>query len=190
MEDNDQKPGLSICIILGVGEYSKIKTNTTIRVGKLSEPIAEKTHLGWTITSPSKDCNVTSMMSSRNSIYHDQLCRLDVLGTEDSPAGDHINVYQKFNDQVECKVDRSYETALQWKPRHPALHSNNNGSLSRLNNLIRKIQKQPKEFEPYDQIIQAQLSEGIIRKALKEVKGTKFYLPHKSVVRQKHRVPK
>ena len=92
MEDNDQKPGLSICIILGVGEYSKIKTNTTIRVGKQSEPIAEKTDLGWTITSPSKDCNVTSMMSSRNSIYHDQLWRPDVLGTEDSPTGDHINV--------------------------------------------------------------------------------------------------
>ena len=92
MEDNDQKPGLSICIILGVGEYSKIKTNTTIRVGKQSEPIAEKTDLGWTITSPSKDCNVTSMMSSRNSIYHDQLWRPDVLGTEDSPTGYHINV--------------------------------------------------------------------------------------------------
>ena len=88
------------------------------------------------------------------------------------------------------QIDRSYETALLWKPRHPALHSNKNGSLSRLNNLIRNLQKQPKEFEPYDQIIQSQLSEGVISKALEEVKGTKFYLPHKPVVRQKHRVPK
>ena len=55
MEDNDQKPGLPIHVILGVGEYSKIKTKTMIKLGKQNEPIAEKPD--WTITPPGKDRN-------------------------------------------------------------------------------------------------------------------------------------
>ena len=114
-----------------------------IKVGKQKEPIAEKIHLGWAITSPGKDPDNTSMMWTRNSMCdHDQLCR----------------------------------------PRHPPLHNNKNGSLSRLGNLIKKLRNQSKEFEQYDQIIQ--LSDGIIEKAPKEVKGTEFYIPHKPVVRE------
>ena len=80
---------LPIHIILEDEGYSKIKINTVIRVGKQREPIAEKIHLGWTITSFGKVHDVTSMMLTRNSVFeYDQLCRLDVLGTEDSPKGD------------------------------------------------------------------------------------------------------
>ena len=46
MKDNDQKSERSNHIMLGVGKYSKIKTNTVKRVGKQSESIAERTHLG------------------------------------------------------------------------------------------------------------------------------------------------
>ena len=156
-----------------------------IKVGKQNEPIAERTHLGWEITSPGKDRDVTSMMLTRNSLCdHDQLCRLDVLGIEDSPTGDQIYVYQEVQDQLKCKADGSYETSLLWKPGHSPLDNNKNGSLSRLSNLIRKLRKHPKEFEHYNQIIQTQLSEGIIEKAPKEVKGTEFYIPNKPVVRE------
>ena len=44
-------------------------------------------------------------------------------------------------------ADGSYKTALLWKPGHPPLDMNKNGILSILNKLIRKFQKQPKEFE-------------------------------------------
>ena len=115
---------------------------------------------------------------------HDQLCRLDVLGIEDSPTGDQMYVYQEFEDQLKRKTGGSYETSLLWKPGHPPFHNNKNGILSRLGNLIRKLRKQPKEFEQYYPIIQTQLSEGIIEKAPKKVKGTKFYFPHKPVMRE------
>ena len=68
MEDIDQKPELPIHVILGVGECSKIKTKKMIKVRKQNEPIAEKTHLGWTITFPGKDHDVTSMILARNSM--------------------------------------------------------------------------------------------------------------------------
>ena len=132
MEDNDQKPGLPIHVILGVGEYSKIKTKTMIKLGKQNESIAEKTQPDWTITSPGKDRDVASMILTWNSMSdHDQLCRLNVLGIEDRPTGDQMYIYQEFQDQLKQK----------------------NGNISRLGNLIRKPRKQPKEFEQYNPII-------------------------------------
>ena len=96
MEDNGKK---LIHVIFGVGEYSKIKTKTIIKVGKQNEPIAEKIHLGWAITYPGKDRDVSRIMLTRNSIFdHDQLGRLDVVGIEDSPTGDQMYVYQEFQD--------------------------------------------------------------------------------------------
>ena len=108
---------------------------------------------------------------------HDQLCRFDVLGIEDSPAEDQMYVYQELQDQLKRKADGSYETSLLWKPGHQPLRDNKNGRLSRLGNLIRKPQMQPKEFEQYLQIIKTQLSDRIIEKATKEVKGTEVYIP-------------
>ena len=49
-------------------------------------------------------------------------------------------------------------------------------------------QKSPEatdQFEQYDLVNQTHLSEAIIEKAPKEIKGTKIYLPYKPVVREK-----
>ena len=46
------------------------------------------------------------MMLTREAICdHDLLCRLDVLGTEDSPTGDQMYVYQEIKEQLECKAN-------------------------------------------------------------------------------------
>ena len=50
--DCDSKPYLPIHLILGASEYTGIKTSEPRRVGRLGEPVAEKTKLGWTIMSP------------------------------------------------------------------------------------------------------------------------------------------
>ena len=44
----------------------------------------------------------------------------------------------------------------------------------KIKNLIKNLRKQPKEFEQYDQVNQTYLSEAIIEKAPKEIKGTKI----------------
>ena len=107
LEDNSAlKAELPTHVILGIGEYSKIKTKTIIKVGKQNEPIAEKTHLAGTITSPGKDRDVTSMMLTRNSkCDHYQLCRSYVLGIEDSPTGDQMHVYHEFQEQLARLLD-------------------------------------------------------------------------------------
>ena len=62
LNDYDTKSELSIHIILGISDYTKIKTPERARIGSPGEPIAELTKLGWYIVSPgwkfiiTKDC--------------------------------------------------------------------------------------------------------------------------------------
>lgn len=89
MDDMDVKRELPVHLILGTSEYAQIKTETTPRIGKPGETIAELTRLGWTIMSPGSDPNLTNMFLTQTSVTdYEGLCRLDVLGLEDSPTGD------------------------------------------------------------------------------------------------------
>ena len=74
-----------------------------------------------------------------------------------------------------------YETTMPWKANHSPLHSNKEGSLTRLKNLTTKLQHEDLTVE-YDGIIQEQLTEGVIKKATPVSKPEKeFYIPHKCV---------
>jgi hypothetical protein len=76
--------------VIGANEYTKIKTETSPpKIGSQGEPIAEKTKFDWTIMSPGKEVNLNEMfMTQTSSADYEKLCRLDVLGLEDSPTGD------------------------------------------------------------------------------------------------------
>ena len=53
MDDGDTKPQLPIHLVLGNGEYARIKTSTKPLIGKEDgEPIAEKTKFCWVTMSP------------------------------------------------------------------------------------------------------------------------------------------
>ena len=56
------------------------------------------------------------------------------------------------------------------------------GSIARINNLIKKLQKDEKLFNKYDKIIQDQIKKGIAEIAPGEAKGYKFYLPYRPVI--------
>ncbi len=55
IDDTDTKPQLPVHLILGISEYTKIKTKTAHKVGNPGEPVAELTKLGWTILSPGNE---------------------------------------------------------------------------------------------------------------------------------------
>ena len=61
MDDNDKKSELPIHVILGVSEYSRIKTEKKAKIGQPSEPIAEHTTLGWTMMSSGKESALSSV---------------------------------------------------------------------------------------------------------------------------------
>ena len=89
-----------------------------------------------------------------------------------------------FKNQLKRDKDGCYETSLLWKQEQKHRPGNNKaGSIARLNNLIKKLQKDEKLFNKHDEIIQDQIKEGIVEIALQEAKGYEFYLPHRPVIR-------
>ena len=61
MDDMDTKDFLLVHLILGVCDYTKIKTETAPLIGAADEPITEKIKFGWTITriSPGKEVDLS-----------------------------------------------------------------------------------------------------------------------------------
>ena len=81
---------------------------------------------------------------------YENLYRLDVLELTDS-VSDEYNVHQEFK---ELRKDKNgwHETGLIWKDNCSTVSQA--GSLGRLRNLLRNLQKDQKLFEMYDQYIQ------------------------------------
>ena len=184
MDDMDTKDFLPVHLILGVCDYTKIKTETAPLIGAANEPIAEKTKFGWTIISPGKEVDLSPMFLTQTStVDYDNLCRLDVLGLADSAAGDQDEVYSEFKEQLSRDEEGWYETSLPWKGNHPSLPSNEAGSLRRLTGLVKKLRSQDM-IERYDQVIQEQIKAGIVERVSGPATGQReFYIPHKAVVR-------
>ena len=59
--------------------------------------------------------------------------------------------------------------------------------MERLQNLVKRLMKDPELFAQYDNIIQGQLKKSIVEIAATRTQCTEFYLPHHPVVRQEAR---
>lgn len=116
------------------------------RIGKPGEPIAELTRFGWTMTYPWKEVDLTNMfLTQGSSCDYENLCRLDVLGLEDTNVGDQGIVYEEFKlkEQLKRSPEGWYEqVGLPWKGNYPPLLYNEAGSLKRLNALTKTLEKQ------------------------------------------------
>ena len=115
---------------------------------------------------------------------YEKLCALDVLGLADSPAGDQLEVYKEFREQLTRNPEKGwYETGLPWKGDHPPLPTNKEGSLRRLHTQMSKLRRMGK-LDEYDAIIRDQLTEGVIEQAPLQAVGREFYMPHRAVIRE------
>ena len=52
IDDLDEKDKLPIHMVIGLSEFTKSKTTTPARVGKIGEPVEERTEFGWVVMSP------------------------------------------------------------------------------------------------------------------------------------------
>ena len=140
----DEKSELPVHLVLGTSEYSRIKTATKPRIGSPGEPVAEYTHLGWTIISPGAELKMSNLYLAKSATEdYDHLCSWDVLGIEDSPAEYQHTVYGDFKEQLVRSSEDWYETGLLWRVGHPALPTNERGSLARLSTLLKKLKREP-----------------------------------------------
>ena len=184
VNDHSTKDELPIHIVLGTGEFTKIRTPTAPRVGEVGQPTAEFTKLGWVVMSPGKeDLSRTYLTNAHPVCDYEQLCKLDVLGLQEREEETDESVYQKFRDQLRRDDNGRYETDLLWKETKKPLNSNEKGSIARLNNLKKRFNSNPKLYQACDDIIQQQLVDGIIEVASEKITGPVFYMPHKPVVK-------
>ena len=184
IDDHDTKQQLPVHVILGSGEYARIKTDERPIVGGDCEPVAERTKLGWFVMSPGADFDQRTMLLTQTSrVDFERLCRLDVLGLADTSEEDQDPVYQDFKEQLVRDPAGWYEAALPWKTEHPKLPTNEKGSLRRLDNLIKRLERNG-TYREYDNIIQEQLQDGIVERAPRECTEKEFYIPHKEIVRK------
>ena len=185
MDDNDNKTNLPVHLILGISECTRISTAEPQRIGGEWDPVATLTKLGWTITSPGQEFDVSAMLLTQTAqVDYDELCKLDVLGLADHPVGDQNEVFEEFKEQLQRSKDGWYQTGLPLKGDHPALPTGKDVSLHRLNTLVRKLEKS-ETINDYDAIIREQLDQGVIERAPDTVVGEECYIPHKPVIREK-----
>ena len=84
IDDHDLKSELPVHVILGISDYTKIKTQERRRIDLPGEPIAEQTKFGWLIVSPGQEGEVTNMLFSKTSLHdYEKLCNLGHLDIEE-----------------------------------------------------------------------------------------------------------
>ena len=91
-----------------MNEYTKIKMTGYQRAGAMGEPIAEHIRFRWKIVSSGSEVDLQNVFLTQTIIGdYEELCRLDVLGLQDTPIGDQNVVYQEFLEQLKCHPDGS-----------------------------------------------------------------------------------
>ena len=123
------------------------------------------------------------LMTQTSQSDYEGLCRMDVLGIEDFPENDQASFHAEFKEQLRRADEGWYQTGLPWRGNHPDLPNNKQGSLQRLGNLTRSLQRKG-QTSAYNEVIQEQLKEEIVENAPPEVTGKEFYIPHKAVIRE------
>ncbi len=138
--------------------------------------------------SPGRE-DVTSPLLLTRSVATDyeQLCSLDVLGLADKPENDQETVYQEFKEQLQQNKAGWYESKLPWKANHPALPTNEAGSRRRLQQLVKRLERDG-NYERYDSIIQEHLQSGVIESAPKKPTGMNTTCHTKELLRKMQKV--
>ena len=185
LRDESVKPSLPVHLILGSGDFAKIKTETAPRLGKkVNDPVAELTKLGWILYSPGEEDELAHMnlIKSVNTDY-EKLVSMDVLGIKDEQEE---NLIEEFGEQLVRKQDGSYVTGLLWKAVKPKLDTNEARSKARLASTLKKLVRDPEKLQAYNEIMETQLKEGIIEEVTSDMvtdKEKQFFIPHKMVVK-------
>ena len=153
LNDTDTRKKLPVNMIIGARDYTKIKIQERARIGVPGQSVAELTKLGWVVISPVQEYTVTNMRYSKTTVHdYENLCSLNVLGTEENHKKGNSVVCEEFQQHLWRSPEGCYETNLLWKDGHPHPSSNKSGSLRRFNNLMRNL-SQNKQFETFDSIV-------------------------------------
>ena len=87
--------------------------------------------------SPGKEVDISIMLLIETAAAdYEQLCKLDVLGIQDTAISDEADVYEEFKEQLTRSAEGCYEKGLPWKGNHPILLHDKARNLKRLENTV------------------------------------------------------
>ena len=111
------------------------------------------------------------------------MCDIDVLGLKDPTTESEFD-HEEFKKQIIQNKEGQYTTRLPWKPDQVQLPDNKTLSFVRLQSTTKKLERMGK-LTDYDNIMQEQLSMGMIEPAPKESNQAKVhYIPHHAVIKE------
>ncbi|CAM1294859.1 Uncharacterised protein r2_g406 [Pycnogonum litorale] len=150
-----------------------------------------KSSLGWILTGRTpvteNSAEIGLLISSSElpvSSTLENLWNLESIGIKDriDLSGDD-EAMRGFQESVFVKNQR-YQVALPWKGNTENLPSNYNLAFGRTTATINKLKKNETLLKKYDEMIQDQLSKGVIEKVTQNVPQGKLvhYIPHQAVV--------
>ena len=189
---------IRVDLLVGLDYYWSLVTGNIRKCKQGDGPTAVQTRLGWVLSGPTdlpgRDTstttlvNTTRVMRVHTTTLEDKLDNqlqkfwdLETLGIQQQEA----SVQESFSQTIEFKEGR-YQVQLPWKPTHRALPTNLQLCKKRLKSLVKKLQSTPEVLMKYDEVIQDQISRGIVEAVPEEDinKADKIhYLPHHGVVR-------
>ena len=111
---------------------------------------------------------------------------------DSSGIPDTDTVEEQFERNIIVR-DGKYFISLLFRDEHPVLLNNYDIALHRLNNLTKRLRRDPETLKKYDKIITEQLDKGIIEKVdITEPvsEGKVFYSSHRPVYTERRRYNK
>ena len=188
MNDTDKKEQLLVHIILGASDFAKIKMEKSPRIGKIGEPFAKFTKMGWVMITPGRENDVVSTLYTQTSVSdYEKLCCTDVLCLEESHYNHDEFGFEKFKKQLNRSKEGWYETGLIWRENNIPLGNNKCGSLGRLKSLLKNLDQKQEVREACDNFINDQLENNVIEQVTDtEINNSskEFYMPHRAGIRE------
>ena len=185
---------LEVQLLLGSEHLAQIQTGE-LRKGKMSEPVAVKTMLGWTLMGSTglavgkhHDKEPSNLVIEAQKTPKDEVAKLWDLETMGIKEEDPIDM--AFQGEIKFNGER-YSVPLPWREGRFHVPMNKGLAEGRLKSQLRKLQRTPKVLEEYNEIMLQQLKEGIVEKVPDRPTGDRItYIPHQAVVREEAKTTK
>ena len=195
----------SIDVLIGSDYYWDFVTSEIVR-GDFG-PTAFNTKFGWLLSDPTESiinqettvANLTTAGKSNSLFDYIQDALVDTLKqfweTESigiKEVSEITESHDGFNEQVRFN-GQCYEALLPWHDNHPAISSDYELCVNRLKSLQRKLLKEPELIREYNQIIEEQLSKGIVERVAVEKDSDEeevHDLPHHAVIQRDRQTTK
>ena len=180
---------LEIDVLIGADNLWAFQSGKVLQ-GRVDEPVAVETSLGWVLSGPMKGCDVDGGVNV-NLVTHENVSSMNFEGEVQRMWDLETLGIREGNDVHEALIDKirfngvRYVVELPWKQGHETLLTNYANSLVRMKGQKKRPRKEPNVFGEYDKIIREQLNAGVVEVVAElDKKEGVHYLPHQAVVRR------